>query len=142
MRKENGQFQKGNDIGKETRFKNGNTYGIKPKYKDEYCEKMLAYFKNESVVFPTFEEFAGEIGVLAKTLKYWAEKHPRFGDIHARCTEIQKHKLLVGGLTERFSSQIVKFIAINNHGMKEKVEQNISGNSTLKVNISFFDDEE
>lgn len=141
-RKENGQFQKGNEIGKETRFKSGNAYVIKSKYKDEYCDAMLAYFMNEEIVFPTFEDFASSIGVLAETLKNWCEYHPRFRDTHARCTEIQKHRLLVGGLTERFNAQIVKFLAINNHGMKEKIEQNFKGDAVLNVNISFFEDEE
>ena len=81
-RKPNGQFQKGNDIGAETRFKPGNSYVIKSKYKDEYCDAMLSYFMNEEIVFPTFEDFASSIGVLAKTLKVWAEKHARFGDTH------------------------------------------------------------
>ena len=141
-RKPNGQFQKGNDIGAETRFKPGNSYVIKSKYKDEYCDAMLSYFMNEEIVFPTFEDFASSIGVLAETLKNWAKKHARFGDTHARCTEIQKHRLLVGGLTERFNPQIVKFLAINNHGMKEKIEQDFKGDVEFKVNISFFEDEE
>ena len=141
-RKPNGQFQKGNDIGAETRFKPGNSYVIKSKYKDEYCDAMLSYFMNEDIVFPTFEDFASSIGVLAETLKNWTIAHPRFRDIHARCTEIQKHRLLIGGLTERFNPQIVKFLAINNHGMKEKIEQDFKGDVEFKVNISFFEDEE
>lgn len=133
MSKENGRFEKGNEIGKEKRFTEGNL--ISSKYNAEYCDEMLAYFMDENITFPTFEDYASRIGVIAETLKNWCEKHPRFRDIHARCTEIQKHRLLVGGLTEKFNAQIVKFLAINNHGMKEKIEQKIDSDNNTAITI-------
>jgi len=91
-----GQFQKGNTIGKETRFKR--KHQVPVKYKDEYCDMILLYFQEqESKViyeeeyykdgtlkkkvpkmiipqkYPTFEGFAAIIGVTSRTLKNWAE---------------------------------------------------------------------
>ena len=134
-----GGFKKGNTIGFETRFQPGNIKASK--YDESYCELMLNYFTDPDEVFPMFEGFANRLGVVSDTLREWRDTQPRFRDTYARCLDIQKQKLLVGGLTERFNAQIVKFMAINNHGMKEKIEQEFKGDATINVNISFFDEE-
>ncbi|MBO5480612.1 MAG: hypothetical protein J6A63_05460, partial [Clostridia bacterium] len=84
-----GQFQQGNPIGKETRFKKNHTLSVK--YKDEFCEMLIEYFREqESKViyeeeyykdgtlkarkpkfilppkYPTFEAFAVSIGVTSR----------------------------------------------------------------------------
>ena len=48
-------------------------------------------------------------------------------------------KLIVGGLTSAFNSQIVKFVAINNHGMKDKIEQEVKAEAAFEVNINVVD---
>ena len=132
-----GRFEKGNEIGKATRFKNGNTLSCK--YKEEYADALLEYFFDEEVVFPTIEGFAKRYKLAIRTVKDWiadGEKYPRFALAHAQAMAIQKDMLLVGGLTEKFNPQIVKFLAINNHGMKEKVEQDIKSDGGFDVNIN------
>lgn len=106
------------------RFENGNTAASK--YKADYCEQMLAFFKDEDCDYPTFELFAETIGVTNDTLLNWREKYPRFRNIYARCKNIQKGRTVAGGMTGRYNPQIVKFMAINNFGMVEKVESDNS----------------
>ena len=132
-----GRFTPGNTIGEGTRFKPGNN--ISSKYNEKYCSDMIAYFMDEEVVFPTFEGYGIRIGVLAETLKNWTNTHPRFRDAHALCEQIQKERLIVGGLTRSFEPSFAKFIASNNHGMREKVEQEVKADTTLEVKINVVD---
>ena len=120
MSREDGQFKKGNTVGAATRFATGNK--LSEKYREEYCDKMLAYFRDEKEKYPTFELFADSIGVHANTLMGWQESHPRFGAVYAHCKAIQKGKLIRGGVLGVFNPAVVKFVATNCHGMSDKVE--------------------
>lgn len=116
-RDEKGRFVKGNS----NRFVEGND--VASKYKDEYCERMLAWFMDEARPFPQFIFFALEIGVDDQTLQNWAREHPRFGACYDNCKKIQLAKLMEGAIYKQFEPSFSKFVAINCHGMKEKVEQ-------------------
>lgn len=135
--REGGRFTPGNTIGEGTRFKPGNN--ISSKYNERYCKEIVEYFLDEEVIFPTFEEFGTRIGVLAETLKNWTMSHPRFRDAHALCEQIQKQRLIVGGLTRAFEPSFAKFVAASNHGMRDKVEQDIKADTTLEVKINVID---
>lgn len=140
MSKENGKFEKGNEIGKNTRFKPG--HKLSSKYKEEYADKIIEYFRDESVVFPTVEGFAELEGLAIRTVQDWhndEEKHPHFATAYAQAMAIQRERLLVGGLTRKFDASIVKFLAVNNHGMREKVEQEVKADTTFTVNINVED---
>jgi hypothetical protein len=136
MPKEDGYFKKGNEIGKATRFKSGNK--ISAKYDPDYCDQMLEYFREE--VYPTVELFAETLGVVPSTLYNWCEKHPRFGDAFSRCMNIQKGKMIEGGMKGLFNPQIVKFVAVNCHGMSEKSVNDTT--ITYKVEVDRTIDEE
>lgn len=138
MSREDGKFEKGNEIGKATRFQPHNT--LASKYRAEYAEEMLRWFQDCGAVYPTFELFAESIGVTAETLTNWTEDHPRFRAVYARCKNIQKGKLISGGLAGLYNPQIVKFVAVNNHGMSEKVTND--NTVTFRVNLSEEVDEE
>lgn len=120
-RDERGRFVKGNDSGKETRAKEGNDLACK--YKDEYCEQMLSFFEDESNPFPQFIFFALKIGVDNTTLINWCKEHRRFQTYYEKCKQIQLGKLMEGAIFKQFDPSFSKFVAINCHGMKEKVEQ-------------------
>lgn len=140
MSKENGKFEKGNDIGKDTRFKPG--HKLSSKYKEEYATELIKYFRDEDVVFPTVEGFAESKGLAIRTVHGWREdeeKYPQFAVAYAQAMAIQREKLLVGGLTRKFDASIVKFLAVNNHGMREKVEQEVKADTTFTVNINVED---
>lgn len=130
MSEKNGRFEKGNTVGEGTRFQKGNTFSSK--YRAEYGLKMLDYFRNEDVLYPTFEMFAESIGVLADTLRNWREEYPRFRHYYDRCKNIQKGRTIQGGMIGKYNSQIVKFMAINNFDMSEKTV----GDSTVTLQVS------
>lgn len=140
-RNDHGQFVPGNTIGIDTRFKPGNI-PFNSKYKEEYVDMLYNYFTDSDKIMPTLEGFAAENHIAIVSLERWVKdekKHPRMKAVWAQCKAIQKDKLLLGGLTERFNPQIVKFLAINNHGMKEKIEQEVNGNAKVEVTISVVD---
>lgn len=132
------------------RFLPGNTEGFKPGntlnslYNEKIPQKMLSYYNNSDEAYPTLEGFAIKEKIAIRTLERWVnspENYPCLADIYAQCKAIQLNKLLIGGLTKRFDAQIVKFIAINNHGMKEKVESDVKADAEIKVKIDFFEDD-
>ena len=131
------KFKKGNTIGKETRFKVGHTFSNK--YKTEYCEQMLKYFKDEIEEghYPTFELYAVSIGVVNDTLLNWADAHPQFRHAYEACKSLQKGIMISGTMEGRFNPVFAKFLAVNCHGMVEKSEQKVEGdtNATITVNI-------
>ena len=139
----NGRFVKGNEIGKETRFKPKHTFSSK--YKPEYCDLMYEYFtcpdKRESI-FPTFEGFATSIHVVCSTLECWREKYPQFDTVYRTCLQIQKDNLVNGALLERYNPAFSKFLATNNFGMAEKVEQKVDADHDINIRISLFDEED
>lgn len=120
-RDKNGRFVKGNEIGYETRAKEGDKLACK--YKPEYGKRMLAWFLDEAHPFPQFIFFAHEIGVDDQTLQNWAKQYPQFGALYDQCKRIQLAKLMEGAMFKQFDPSFSKFVAINCHGMKEKVEQ-------------------
>ena len=145
-----GQFTKGNDIGKKTRFEKDNE--IACKYKEEYCEQLIEYFSQPSTrveyketyfkgelssrtpillpnEYPTFEMFAAKIGVTTETLRNWCNDHPRFKDSYARAKELQLAKLTSNAMTGLYNPLYAKFEAVNNHNKKDKqeVDTNLSG---------------
>lgn len=137
-----GRFVKGNEIGMETRFKEGNKF--RTKYKDEYVDMLYEYYSNKDNIYPTLGDFAAKNNLCIKTLERWvnnSDKYPRMARTYVMCKNIQLQKLLEGGLTRQFDAQIVKFIAVNNHNMKEKVEQEVKADASFKVDISFFDED-
>lgn len=131
-RDKNGRFTKGNTIGEETRFKEGNDLSIK--YREEFCNKMIEYFKSAKD-FPTFEEFAGEIiDVDEQTLANWKEAYPRFRTAYAKCLTIQKGRLIKGGVSGKLNSAFSKFIAVNCYGMSDKSESDSKVSITVTTN--------
>lgn len=131
MAENKGQFKKGNTIGKETRFKEGHTFSVK--YREEFCNKMIEYFKSAKD-FPTFEEFAGEIiDVDEQTLANWKEAYPQFRTAYAKCLTIQKGRLVKGGMSGKYNAAFSKFIAVNCHGMSDKSESDSKLNITVKT---------
>lgn len=161
-----GQFQQGNTIGKETRFKKNN--GAAVKYKDEFCDLMEQFFREQDCKviyekeyfkdgtlkkeipkmiipqkYPTFEAFAVSIGVTSRTLREWAEvgedgkaKHPRFSAAYARAKEIQLAIALNNGITKQYDSNFAKFVLINDHDKSDRVVQEQAQEKPFEVNIN------
>ncbi len=144
------------------RYKKGNSGAVK--YRAEYANLMIEYFgkpcthieyaekydkegnlssKVPVVVasdLPTFEGFADSLGVTAKTLLNWCERSSVFAEAYERAKDKQKQMILVNGLNGNYNPQFAKFIAINNHGMSDKVETD--GTMTFTVTLPEEIDEE
>ena len=162
----NGNFAEGNTIGEGTRFAPGEQHGtpfkmgntLAKKYRDEYADLLLEYFRRADVTFPTLEGFVewvrtktGE-AINYSTAEAWArgdEKYAdarRFQEVYAQAKAIQREKLIFGGLTKRFDPSFARFLASSLHDMREKTEQkvdaNMKGEGTFNVNITYFDEEQ
>lgn len=161
MSTENGRFKKGNEIGKETRFQQGNT--VSSKYKDKYAKMLLEYFaepkcevhyertfykdgvvKSERPIvmppkFPTFELFAASIGVNSRTLRNWVNDHPRFAEAYEYAKTLQLGIAKVYGMNKMYDSNFAKFILINDHDMKDKVSTEFEGDDPFEVNINVIE---
>ena len=148
-RPNSGSFKKGNTIGAETRFKEGNTIGKETRakegntlattYSKDYPDTMLEYAKREDVIYPSLEGWCMENGVFVRTAYDWLDSHPRFADAYDQLKSVQKQRLEERGLTNRYNANIVKFLLENNHGMREKSETEVKGDSTFTVNIREVD---
>lgn len=136
------KFESGNTIGMDTRFKPG--HQLSCKYKAVYTDSLLAYFVQQSATnaLPTIEGWAIENKLKIRTVYDWIEKpekYPHFADAYAQAKAIQKNMLMQKGLTETYNASLVKFLLSNNHGMKEKVEQDVNAGGALQVNINVVD---
>ncbi|MBR2342979.1 MAG: hypothetical protein IKA64_01850 [Clostridia bacterium] len=140
-RADNGQFLPGNTVGLNTRFQKG--HDSSSKYSASYPEQMINYFLSSEHAFPTFAGFGVSIGVLIETLERWRDKYPQFKNAYALCKQIQEDRLCNGGLNRMYDPSMAKFLLQNNHGMREKSEQeiNATANGAFKVEISYFDEE-
>ena len=154
-RNESGQFTSGNN------FASGNY--SKRKYDEEYCEELIKYFDREptktvyveryneegDVVerepvtvandYPTFEGFARLIGVTLRTLERWRASRRHFAEAWEAAAELQRNMLIVNGLHGKYNSSFAKFIAVNHHGMSDKVEQKLEGGEGFDINITVTD---
>lgn len=116
--------------------------GAPTKYKPEYCEEMLKYFKKardifkksdkpsfgkqdskEFLEFPTFQGFAVfEVDVCYQTLLDWRKAYPEFLDAYNKCKAIQEQILVKGGLSKAYDPTFSKFILNSvSDTFKEKV---------------------
>jgi hypothetical protein len=161
-----GQFQQGNTIGKETRFKKNNSVAVK--YKDEFCDMLTTFFteRPSEVIYeeeyhkdgtlkkrvpkiilppkyPTFEAFAVSIGVTSRTLREWADvgedgkpKHPRFSYAYARAKDMQLAIAKNCGITKQYDSNFAKFVLINDHDLTDRVVQEQAQEAPFEVNIN------
>ena len=160
----NGRFEKDNKIGKETRFKRGNK--ISSKYKDRYCDDLLAFFaepprdviyereyykdgtlKREKPIvlapkFPTFELFATKIGVVPNTLLNWCASHPRFEAAYALARELQLGIAIRGATEKHYDGNFTKFILMNRYGFKDKQEIDNNVNAEVSGSIKALDDKD
>lgn len=161
----NGNFSEGNTIGEGTRFKKGEQNGtpfkkgntLSKKYKDEYPDMLLEYFRKEDIVFPTLEGFVEYVRSIEgtaidyATAEAWAYGYEgyayaqRFQETYRQAKAIQREKLIFGGLTRRFDPSFSRFIASSMHDMKEKTEQKVDASVEAKgaftVKVSYFEDE-
>ena len=94
----------------------------KIEYQDTYAEAMCAFFSDYDPKdgVPQFGQFARSIGVSPETLDRWCRRHPAFAAAWRVCCEIQRERLINGGLTKRFDPRFARFMLAAVHHMQEK----------------------
>ena len=142
QRDERGRFVKGHDRPEGAGFQPGNLESSK--YDAKYPEDMKIYFRqiSDEGNYPTFEGYADSIGVTARTLENWCEAHPLFKDAYDFCKNKQRGALLEGAMAGRFNATFAKFVAVNCHGMKEKIESDVKGSGSFNISVGYFEGEE
>jgi len=111
-------------------------------YREEYCEKLLEYFKsvpltvmkevekvaNGEVITvmeerpnppPFFESFCIELGISKDTFYEWVKKHPEFADAYKVCKQIQYVHINSNGVTGVGKTAYSIFFAKAALGMRE-----------------------
>lgn len=133
--------------------------GRPPKYKKEYCQKIVEYFTKEPqqveykreyfnngalkseypivmpAQFPTFQGFADEIGVHIDTLHEWREQYKEFSEAYARAKQLQEKIWLINGMSGLYNAQFAQFFGKNCLGYKDKTELEHSQEKAFEVNI-------
>jgi len=121
----------------------GYVFGRPPKYRKEFCEALVEYFDQPLYIeeevekmsasgavktviekrandIPTLEGFAFEICKVApETISVWGNTHPDFSKALKMAKAMQKRFLQVHATNGNYSASFSKFMAINNHGMRE-----------------------
>ena len=79
--------------------------GRPTKYKSEYCEQIVEYFRvYPKVMYPRLNDFAHNIGVASSdTLQDWADQHPEFLRALKSANDIRKEHIYAGGIEGRFN---------------------------------------
>ena len=103
----------------------------KPKRGDAL--KMITYFKETiaSGAIPTFSEAARRLGIGNVELLRFAREESEMGDAYRECRMLLFDHLLVGGLTKRFDSSLVKLLL----GELEERREDAAGASSLDVTV-------
>lgn len=131
--------------------------GRPEKYKPEYCKKMIEffsiepnkvtkvitngkndYYKEEEKLIPndlpTFEKFAQLLDVSVDSMMRWRDKHKKFRVAYEKCKAMQKHILVVNGLSGLYASNFAIFVATNFTEMRSKNETDVtSGGQPIPI---------
>lgn len=107
--------------------------GRPTKYKPEYCQQIIDFFSDNNNKLPFFSAFARTIGIPEETVIDWQDQDEDFRRAYKICKDIQKEKLIEGGLSGKYNPTFAIFTAKNLTDMKDQVE------TTHNVNINVTD---
>lgn len=127
----------------------GYTRGRPSRYRPEYCEAVIKYFSvdswemyntnkngNAQIIpsgrMPTFERWAAELGVGARTLGDWIDTYPEFAEAYSIAKDLQKAFLMELGAAG-VGNQTIQLMLRTNHGMKEEKEESPADNLAAQL---------
>ena len=105
------------------------------KYKEEYCDDIIAYFSSEDDRFPTFEGFASSIGVLLETIERWTTAYPRFKESYEKSKQIQKEKLISKALNRTYDASIARLLMSSFFAIREKTEVESTVRASVEASV-------
>ena len=125
--------------------------GRPTKYKEEYCEEIIAYFRdfemfdeipvdkqdkdgNVSTTMkqiparpPSIVKFGLNIGVTFQTLMNWCDQHPKFLESYSAAKKIYEDTLRDGAMTGLYKENFTKMVMSHNFGWSDKKELEVTG---------------
>jgi len=129
----------------------------KTKYKEEYVEGVINYFRGrdfdgmrkveqiedeegnvketrqlKAFATPSLAGFAVHVGVSAKTINEWRKRHEDFNEACEIALQKQKEHIIHNASTGQMPTNFAIFLLKNNHGMVDKVENEVSGGMKLE----------
>lgn len=113
--------------------------GAPSKLTDEAKAKVESYlaggYAEDGKVVPTIEGLAIYLGVVKRTLYYWAEKNKDFLHTLDAIKQMQKDLLINKGLSGDFNATIAKLM-LSNHGIQETSVNDLkSSDGSMKPTI-------
>lgn len=101
--------------------------GRPSEYTQKYCQevdKYLESFGHGQMSLPQIEDFAEKMGKSIQCFNEWEKKYPEFGEALNKIRKRQKIQLINDGIYggKEVNSTIVKLLLMNNHGMREKTD--------------------
>lgn len=87
-------------------------------------EEFLVWMADDENLLPS--EFFWKKGIKCDKIRTVCGKYPPLLDAYDWAKDGQRHRLIKGGLTNKYNAALTKFILVNNHGFKSTdVIQNI-----------------
>ncbi len=104
--------------------------GRPTKYRTKFVKEVDRYLdeiKSKQNQLPTIEGFSIRIDVNIDTIGEWTKQYPKFSVAIRKIMRKQKEKLIQDGVYNKdANSTIVKLLLMNNHGMREKQDTDIT----------------
>ena len=124
-----------------------NPVGRPTKYDPRYIEMVDEYLQTtgrEQTSLPKIVGFALYIGVSKDSLYEWAKEHKEFSDALEKIMAHQENTLVDDGIYggKEVNATIVKLLLMNNHGMREKTETDVTskGEKITTGYVEFIED--
>lgn len=112
---------------------------------EEYIESCVDEYdadtKQRKVRLPKIASLALRLGVSKETVNQWERLHPQFSEAVDKVRALQEERLSDEGLAGNYNPLLAKLHLAANHGMADKVDQDIKSNGeTLQgVAVQFVD---
>ena len=127
------QFKKGEPRPESlaTQFKKGELrpdQGRPTKYREAMIEEVNTYLASvDKKHLPKIESFAKYLDVNEDQLNEWRKKYPLFHVALLKIKRAQAERLIDDGIYGQTNATIVKLMLMNNHGMREKTDSEVTG---------------
>ena len=127
---------------KKGQFTQGNTLSKKYTEKDaiQLGEELINWMR-ESETNIQFQEFFVVIkGMNPKTYNYLSTKYESFSNMLELAKKMQEIRIVKGGLLNEYNSTFCKFLLSANHGMSEKVVNEVQTIEQPIIKLEIIDD--
>ena len=85
--------------------------------------------KEKTPMFPTFQRFCTDIGIVRSTLYDWMKRFPELNDTYNYCKELQHAILLEGTMLGLYKDNFTQFLLKNDFEYKDESELKVKTNT-------------